>query len=158
MGPMWRATIAGVLARKVRLVLTALAVILGVTFVSGTYVLTDTLHASLGEIFAEFASGSDLVVAVPRQVGDRATSRQRIPAALADEIRAIPGVEQATPFLIGDAKFIERDNRTAIQAVGTITLGVSWAGGSEPFDDSPAAGWSEGSTGMGGILRGLDVA
>ena len=44
---MWRATISGVLARKVRLLLTALAVILGVTFVSGTYVLTDTLHASL---------------------------------------------------------------------------------------------------------------
>ena len=43
MGWMWRATIKGVLARKVRLALTALAVVLGVTFVSGTYVLTDTL-------------------------------------------------------------------------------------------------------------------
>ena len=78
---MWRATIKGVLARKVRLCLTALAVVLGVTFVSGTYVLTDTLHASLGEIFQQYASGSDLVVAAPHQVGDRATSRQRIPVA-----------------------------------------------------------------------------
>ncbi|MBK5287817.1 MAG: hypothetical protein JJE46_05045, partial [Acidimicrobiia bacterium] len=84
---MWRATIKGVLARKVRLFLTALAVVLGVTFVSGTYVLTDTLHASLGEIFQEYASGSDLVVAAPTQVGDRATSRQRIPAATASEVR-----------------------------------------------------------------------
>ena len=125
---MWKATIAGVLARKVRLLLTALAVILGVTFVSGTYVLTDTLHASLGEIFQEYASGSDLVVAAPRQVGDRATSRQRVPSSLANQIRDIPGVDQATPFLLGDAKFIERDNRTAIQPLGSVTLGMSWAG------------------------------
>lgn len=125
---MWRATIRGVLARKVRLLLTALAVVLGVTFVSGTYVLTDTLHASLGEIFQQYASGSDLVVAAPRQVGDRATSRQRIPAETTDQIRNVPGVADATPFLLGDAKFIERDGRTAIQPLGAVTLGISWAG------------------------------
>ena len=39
---MWRATIRGLFARKVRLALTALAIVLGVAFVSGTYVLTDT--------------------------------------------------------------------------------------------------------------------
>lgn len=125
---MWRATIKGVLARKVRLFLTALAVVLGVTFVSGTYVLTDTLHASLGEIFQQYASGSDLVVAAPTQVGDRATSRQRIPASIANELRSLQGVEQATPFLIGEARFIQKNNREAVQALGTINLGISWAG------------------------------
>ena len=125
---MWRATIKGVLARKVRLFLTALAVVLGVTFVSGTYVLTDTLHASLGEIFQQYASGSDLVVAAHHEVGDRATSRQRIQAALAQQVARVPGVQAATPFLIGDAKFIKRDNHTAIQSLGSVTLGISWAG------------------------------
>ncbi len=125
---MWRATIKGVLARKVRLLLTALAVVLGVTFVSGTYVLTDTLHASLGEIFQQYASGSDLVVAAPRQVGDRATSRQRIPSSLTERIAEVPGVQDTTPFLLGDARFIEKDNRTAIQPLGAVTLGISWAG------------------------------
>src|SRR6266700_518936 len=43
---MWKATIRGILARRVRLALTALAVVLGVTFVTGTYVLTDTLDRS----------------------------------------------------------------------------------------------------------------
>ncbi len=125
---MWRATIKGVLARKVRLLLTALAVVLGVTFVSGTYVLTDTLQASLGEIFQQYASGSDLVVAARPQVGDRATSRQRIPSSLANEVRRVPGVAAASPFLIGDAKFIKKGNGEAIQALGSITLGISWAG------------------------------
>ncbi|MGZ6886637.1 MAG: ABC transporter permease [Acidimicrobiia bacterium] len=127
---MWRATIKGVLARKVRLLLTALAVVLGVTFVSGTYVLTDTLHASLGEIFQQYATGSDLVIAARHQVGDRATSRQRIPADIALRALDVPGVKAATPFLIGDAKLIERDGRTAIQPLGAVTLGISWAGGS----------------------------
>ena len=147
---MWRATISGVLARKVRLLLTALAVVLGVTFVSGTYVLTDTLHASLGEIFQQYASGSDLVVAAPHQVGDRATSRQRVPTALAEQVRRVPGVAEATPFLIGDAKFIKRDRQTAIQPLGSATLGISWAGkgsvgparvvtGRRPFRDGEVA-------------------
>ncbi len=125
---MWRATIKGLLARKVRLLLTALSIVLGVTFVSGTYVLTDTLHASLGEIFQQYASGSDLVVAAKPQVGDRATSRQRIPSSLAEQIRHVPGVAAATPFLLGDAKFIKKDNHSAIQALGSVTLGISWAG------------------------------
>ena len=42
---MWRATWKSLLARKVRLALTVLAIVLGVGFVSGTYVLTDTLDA-----------------------------------------------------------------------------------------------------------------
>ncbi|MBK5289945.1 MAG: FtsX-like permease family protein, partial [Acidimicrobiia bacterium] len=88
-----------------------------------------TLHASLGEIFQEYASGSDLVVAAPTQVGDRATSRQRIPAATASEVRKVSGVDQATPFLIGEARFIQKNNRDAVQALGTINLGISWAGG-----------------------------
>ena len=58
---MWRATIKGVLARKIRLLLTALAVVLGVTFASGTYVLTDTLKQSFGSLFSQFAAGTDLV-------------------------------------------------------------------------------------------------
>ena len=43
---MWKATVKGIFARKVRLALTAVAVLLGVAFVSGTYVLTDTLNQS----------------------------------------------------------------------------------------------------------------
>ena len=126
---MWRATISGILARKVRLLLTALAVVLGVTFVSGTYVLTDTLHASLSEVFQQYATGSDLVVAAKQQVGDRTTQRQRIPSGLAAEVARVPGVQAATPFLLGDAKLIEKNGKDAIQPLGAVTLGISWAGG-----------------------------
>ena len=59
---MWKATIRGLLARKVRLVLTALAVLLGVSFVSATYVLTDTVKQSFDAVFSQTLSGVDLQV------------------------------------------------------------------------------------------------
>jgi putative ABC transport system permease protein len=41
---MWHATWKGLLAHKFRLALTAVAIVIGVAFVSGTFILTDTLH------------------------------------------------------------------------------------------------------------------
>ena len=57
---MWKATIRGLLARRVRLALSALAVMLGVSFVAGTYVLTDTLDRSFSNVFDQTVSGVDL--------------------------------------------------------------------------------------------------
>src|SRR5436305_596957 len=58
---MWKATIKGILARKLRLALTTLAVLLGVAFVSGTYVLTDTMERSFDVIFRRTVTDVDLV-------------------------------------------------------------------------------------------------
>ena len=44
---MWRVTLTGLLAKKFRLVLTSLAVVLGVAFMAGTLVLTDTLASTV---------------------------------------------------------------------------------------------------------------
>ena len=66
---MWKPTIRGLLARKVRLVLTALAVLLGVGFVSATYVLTDTVKQSFDAVFAQTLTGVDLQVQGARPLG-----------------------------------------------------------------------------------------
>ena len=52
----------GVLARKLRLVLTALAIVLGVGFVSGTLVLTDTALSAFDDLFGDIFSKTDVVV------------------------------------------------------------------------------------------------
>jgi hypothetical protein len=59
---MLRATIKSLLARKLRLVLTALAVVLGVGFTAGTFILTDTALASFDSLFGEAYSNIDVVV------------------------------------------------------------------------------------------------
>ena len=59
---MWRATIKSLLARKLRLLLTAVAVVLGVGFVAGTLVLTDTATATFDQLFGDIYAGTDVVV------------------------------------------------------------------------------------------------
>jgi putative ABC transport system permease protein len=140
MGGMWRATVKGVIARKVRLALTALAVVLGVTFVSGTYVLTDTLKQSFGTLFSQYAAGVDLVVRSQAPFGNGSGTRQRIPEGIVDAVRAVPGVDAADGFLQGYAQFIGKDGG-AIQTAGAPTFGISWSGGNQVGPARIAAGF-----------------
>jgi putative ABC transport system permease protein len=128
---MWRATVKGVLARKVRLALTALAVVLGVTFVSGTYVLTDTLKQSFGELFSQYTVGVDLVVRNRAPFGDGEGTRPRLFEGIVNAVRDIPGVDAADGFLQGYAQFVEKDGTTPIQTAGAPTFGISWSGGDQ---------------------------
>ena len=69
-GPdMWRVTIKGLLAHKLRLALTALAIVLGVTFISGTFVLTDTLHNTFKTLFSNIYQNIDFQVRGVAQFG-----------------------------------------------------------------------------------------
>ena len=71
---MIRATLTEpVFSRKLRLVLSGLAVVLGVTFVSGAFVLTDTLSRSFDAMYASAYAATDVRVRaqhVPGRVGD----------------------------------------------------------------------------------------
>jgi putative ABC transport system permease protein len=122
---MWKATIRGLLARKVRLALTALSVLLGVSFVAGTYVLTDTLDRSFQTFFRETVEGIDVVVR-PRAPFGGEGKRDRIPAATVDTVRAVPGVGSAHGFLEDYAQFVGRDG-DSIQNGGAPTIGITWA-------------------------------
>ena len=62
-------TIKGLLAHKLRLALTALAIVLGVTFISGTFVLTDTLHNTFNVLFGNIYSKIDFQVRGVAQLG-----------------------------------------------------------------------------------------
>jgi putative ABC transport system permease protein len=59
---MLRITLKSLAARKLRLALTAIAIVLGVAFVTGTYILTDTSNKLFDEQFADVVDGVDLVV------------------------------------------------------------------------------------------------
>src|SRR5581483_9929695 len=59
---MIRVALAGILGRKLRTVLTAFAVVLGVAMVSGTFVLTDSIQKAFNFINTEVRAGSDVVV------------------------------------------------------------------------------------------------
>ncbi len=122
-----RLSIRGLLARKVRLALTALAVVLGVCFVSGTYVLTDTLKRSFDRVFAQTAVGVDAVVRTKAPFGSNSNvSRVRLPAGLINQVRTADGVGAAEGVIQGPAQFVSRDGKKAIDTGGAPTIGLSW--------------------------------
>ena len=59
---MIKVALKGLAGRKLRAALTALAIVLGVAMVSGTFILTDTIKAAFGTVFTVVYKHDDVVV------------------------------------------------------------------------------------------------
>ncbi|MFM8944938.1 MAG: ABC transporter permease, partial [Actinomycetota bacterium] len=131
---MWRATWKSLLARKVRLGLTVLAIVLGVGFVSGTYVLTDTLNAAFTQVFSIATGSVDVVVrsTTPFEAGStgpgggRTDERAPVPESLLATVQAIPGVAEVHGEITGYAQMVDVATGAPIETSGSPTLGVAW--------------------------------
>ena len=129
---MLRVTIKGLLARKLRLALTALAIVLGVTFVTGTLVLGDTLNRTFNslvgtayqhvsfEIRGTAAFNENTAAAVGGTV-----DRRPVSASIVPKVARIPGVAYVRGSVEGYAQFMTRDGN-AIGNGGGSTLGFSF--------------------------------
>lgn len=82
-------------ARKLRTALTALAIVLGVMMVAGTYVLTDTIEQSFDKIFAESNEGIDAVVTSKEAVKVDDGTEPPIDEAVLETVRGVDGVAAA---------------------------------------------------------------
>jgi putative ABC transport system permease protein len=129
---MWNATLKGLLAHKLRLAATALAIVLGVSFVSGTYVLTDTITATFDQLFKQVTEGVDVAVRSQETFGGLQTGQTRdpMPASLLDKVKAVDGVKVAEGSVTGFAQFIGKDGKP-VTTGGAPTLGVSIGSASE---------------------------
>ena len=58
----WHVTVRGLLAKRRRLVGTVVAIVIGVSFISGVYVLSDTIRRTFDDLFASVYRGTDVVV------------------------------------------------------------------------------------------------
>jgi putative ABC transport system permease protein len=127
---MWRVTIKGLLAHKLRLALTALAIVIGVTFIAGTLVLTDTLHNTFNTLFSNIYQNIDFQVRGVAQFGSGGTAtRNPVPESVLSTVRGVPGVEAADGSVAGYAQYVAPDGK-AITTGGAPTLGIS-------FDPNP---------------------
>src|SRR3954452_11232421 len=103
----------GLVARKLRLVLTALAVALGVTLIAGTYVFTDTINRSFDHIFTESAKGTDASI-TPKQTIDVSNNGGTLPTVsprvLAD-VRKQPGVQSADGSVFDAGTILGNDGK-----------------------------------------------
>jgi putative ABC transport system permease protein len=124
---MWRATIKGLVAHKLRLGLTGLAVVLGVAFVAGTLVLTDTLGHTFDQLFAQVSKGVAVTVRAKSNFG---TDHGRISDSLLPTVTAVEGVERANGIVQGYAEVIGSDGK-AVSTGGAPTFGVNWVNAPE---------------------------
>ncbi|MCA1839716.1 MAG: ABC transporter permease [Actinomycetota bacterium] len=131
---MWRATIKGLIAHKVRLGLTALAVVLGVGFVAGSFILTDTIGSLFDRLFKDVGKGIDVVV----RPNDRATAqndqrerqagfgRTLLPQTVLNTVRSVPGVREAEGSVAGFVSISDKKGKPIISD-GPPNIGLSWA-------------------------------
>lgn len=101
---MIRFAFAQVIAHRVRLALTVVAVMLGVAFVAGSLVLNDTAQKLFDDQFATATAGADLTVrtatAFDSGMGVE-VERDPLPARILDRVAAVDGVSSAVPIAKG---------------------------------------------------------
>jgi putative ABC transport system permease protein len=98
----------GFLQRKLRAILTAIAVALGVALMAGTYILTDTINNSFAGIFKTANAGHDVVVTPAQRLGSRVRSETSpITQAVLAKVRSVPGVAQSAGSIFSPATLLD---------------------------------------------------
>ena len=126
----------GLLGRKLRTVLTAIAIVLGVATVSGTYVLTDSINNAFHSIFFETRQGSDVVVSGKSAfdlTGDSGVTAPSFDQSLLQKVRDLPDVAEADGQVNGQAQLIGKDGKAIVYG-GAPNLGFSIARGDSRFN------------------------
>ena len=128
----------GLLGRKLRAALTAIAIVLGVAMVSGTYILTDTIKSALSTVFTHVYRNTDAVITGKSAIGGEENGNEgetppSLPASLLVRIRALPGVAQASGGVSDRAQIVGRNGKV-ISRGGAPALAFSYEPGAERFN------------------------
>ncbi|MEI8056811.1 MAG: FtsX-like permease family protein [Actinomycetes bacterium] len=130
---MFRAALRSLRQHKLRLVLTLLAVVVGVAFVAGTYIFTDSLKQSFDALFN--APQPDVTVSVDSGFGssagggnsssggDQATT---LPASTVQSVAGVPGVAAAFGVAAADGALVIGQDGKPIGRTGPPSRGTSW--------------------------------
>ncbi|MEU9047816.1 MULTISPECIES: FtsX-like permease family protein [unclassified Kitasatospora] len=128
---MIKASLRNFLAHKGRMALSTLAVLLGVAFVSGTLVFSDTINLAFTGISSSTAAD---VTIKPKQaftpeIEDRALSGEipTLPASVVAKVAAVPGVQAAHGQVsLQNLTVVDKDNKPVGPTTGAPTLGQNW--------------------------------
>ena len=124
---MLKVTLRGLMAHKVRLIATAVSVLLGVAFMSGTQVLTSSVSASFDKVFADVYASIDVVVRSTNEVDTPfGPERTRISEAVLPTLVGVPGVEAAEGQVVGQIRVLDKDNQPLVTAQGPPNFGLNW--------------------------------
>ena len=124
---MFTLTIKELAARKLRLVTTAFAVLLGVAFMAGTMVFTDTLGATFDSVLADADEGVDAYVRAPSEIAlGYGEPGPRLDASLASTVASVDGVDDVALRINGYAQLVGRDSETVGDLADSPAFGTNW--------------------------------
>src|SRR5215468_5694721 len=127
---MWKVTLKTIWSRKVRFLLTGVAVILGVAFVSGTFVLTETINNTFDSLFNDIYQHTDAVVRAKEEFSGQGfgnEGRGTISADLLPTVRNAEGVAAADGTVQGLAIIVDKNgDALGSNGQGAPTLGFSF--------------------------------
>ncbi len=126
---MIRVALRGLAGRKFRAALTALAIVLGVAMISGTYVLTDTIDRAFDRIFVDSYAGTDAVVTGKGLGGSfegEPIASPPVPADVLEEVKSAPSVDAAVGSVIEESavKIIDREGDPIVKNAPTFGFGL----------------------------------
>ncbi len=116
------AELRGLWSRKLRTILTVVAIVLGVSMISGTYILTDTINSSFAQIFQTATRRIDAVVTGKKIVKGRFSQAPTIPASLLPTIQHTPGVAAADGEIAATASLFDKNSNPIGSAGGAPSL------------------------------------
>jgi putative ABC transport system permease protein len=97
----------GMAQRKLRSILTAIAVLLGVAMIAGTYVLTDQIRNAFGELTETANEGTDAILTAETEFTSSASFElEQLPGSLVTKVEALPGVAKAAGQAQGNGALI----------------------------------------------------
>lgn len=132
---MLHATLRSLLAHKVRLMLSALAIILGVAFVAGTLIFTDTLGKTFRDLFASTSSDVTVTKKAAFDAGLIGTSvgggPPGLPASALSTVLGVPGVRDAAGYQQAEGVYVLDRNGKVLSTGGAPGIGVSWDSNAE---------------------------
>src|SRR4029077_8658934 len=112
-GRVTRFALKGMLGRKLRTVLTALAIVLGVAMVSGTFVLTDSIDDAFNTIFTDVYRGTDATITgkTAFDLNDNGSVAPPFDESLLAKVKALPDAAKVVGGVGGDAQLIGSDGK-----------------------------------------------
>lgn len=115
-------TLRGLLSRKLRTVLTMIAIVLGVSMISGTYMLTDTIDTAFNQIFQTADRHIDAVVAPTSPFGGVTSQAPPLPGSLLSIVQKTPGVALAEGEIGAQAAIYDLKGNSLGPTTGAPTL------------------------------------
>ncbi|MBC9716570.1 ABC transporter permease [Streptomyces sp. TRM66268-LWL] len=135
---MLRTALRNLLAHKARLVMTALAVMLGVAFVSGTLVFGDTVASAYRSAYSKSLDGVDVAVNAEGRPGDgipeAGKNKTALDSALVSRIKDVPGVASVRPTVNGRATLATKGGDPLGADTNWQNLAVNYAPGPDGKD------------------------